>query len=177
MSSEVFATAALVVSLATFVVNYRWNQRAERRARMPVLVFRNRHETDVTVANIGNAPAMNILFAHGRPTRSDQETIVLKEGIHEEWFSPLHLRPIEPNGAVTVPCCSNYGLALKYSDVFEDEYVVKASDYGMRILEGKGHLPNWSMRDESRYLEELSPQTLDALCKGTADGVWAARSH
>ena len=175
MSSSVLAGVALVVSLATFVVNYRWNQRAERRARMPVLVFRERHESDVTVANIGQAPAMNIIFAQGRSL--DGRAIALEGGIHEQWFSPIHLRPLEPNGTVTVPCWMEHGLGVRYTDVFENEYVVKASDYGMRIFEGRGHLPNWNMADESKYIEELSSETLDGLRKGTPDGKWAVHTH
>jgi hypothetical protein len=140
MSSAIFAGVALVVSLATFVVNYRWNQRAERRARMPVLVFRERRESDVTVANIGQAPAMNIIFVQGRAL--DRRAITLEDGVHEQWFSPIHLRPLEPNGTVSVPCWKEHGLGVRYTDVFENEYVVKASDYGMRIFEGKGHLPD-----------------------------------
>jgi len=143
---------------------------------MPVLVFRDRRGSEVTVANIGQAPAMNIVFAQGRPIEPDRKAIELEEGVHEEWFSPIHLRPLEPNGAVTVPCWSEHGLGATYTDVFEDQYVVKASDYGMRIFEGKGHLPDWSIADEARYLDELSAETLDGLRNGTAVGEWAVRT-
>jgi hypothetical protein len=172
----VFAAAALAVSLATFAMNYQWNRRAERRARMPVLVFRDRRESDVTVANVGKSAAMNIIFAQGSRVEPPGGAIDLDEDVREEWFSPIHLRPLEPNATVTVPCFVEYGLGLRYTDVFDAAYVVKATDYGMRIFEGKGHLPPWSMVDEARYLEELRPETLDGLCRGHASGKWAVRS-
>jgi hypothetical protein len=175
MASTLIAVAALVVSFATFVVNYRWSQRAERRARMPVLVFRDRHESDVTVANIGSAPAMNIIFAQGRPATPGGDSIALTDGAHESWFSPIHLRPLEPDGAVKVACWREHGLGLTFTDVFDNTYAVKASDYGMRLFEGPGHLPAWSMRGEAKYPDELSTEERDGLRRGLPAGEWAVR--
>ena len=57
----------------TFVVNYRASAAAERRGRMPVLVFRQRTASGVVVDNVGNGPAMNIIFAQGRANDSSTD--------------------------------------------------------------------------------------------------------
>src|SRR5690348_8762439 len=98
MAPTVIAVAGLFLSFAPCVANQRWDQRAERRGRMPVLVFRDRDESEVTVANIGSAPAVNIIFAQGRPVDASDKPIALRDGAPESWFSPIHLRPLEPDG-------------------------------------------------------------------------------
>jgi hypothetical protein len=175
MASTVIAVAALFLSFATFVVNQRWDQRAERRGRMPVLVFRDRDESEVTVANIGSAPAMNIIFAQGRPVDASDKPIALRDGAPESWFSPIHLRPLEPDGVVTVDCWMKHGLGLTFTDVFDNKYAVKANDYGMRLFEGSGHLPDWSMRDDAKYIDELTADEQDGLRRGLPAGEWATR--
>jgi hypothetical protein len=122
---------------------------------MPVLVFRDRDGSGLSVANVGNGPAMNIIFAQGRATDGSEGPIALKKGIHESWFNPIHLTPIEPGGSLRVPWDTGDGLGLSYSDVFGKTYVVKASEDGMAILEGKRHLPDWSTRHDAKYLFEL----------------------
>jgi len=50
-------------------------------SHMPVLVF-IRDGRGVSVHNVGNGPALNIVFAQA-------ESVVLKNGVHEPWFNPI----------------------------------------------------------------------------------------
>jgi hypothetical protein len=147
--STLIAVAALAVSLVSFVVNFLASQRAERRGRMPVLVFRDRQESPprgrVTVGNVGKAPAMNIVYAQGRSDESPEDPIALERGVHESWFNPVHLPPIEPNGELVIHWDTGDGLGLVYTDPLGRYYTVKATAWGMRLFEGV-HLPRWPMK-------------------------------
>jgi hypothetical protein len=153
MASVVLAALALAVSLASFVVNHRASALAERRGRMPVLVFRERTGSKLVLENVGNGPAMNIIFAQGRTNDSSADPISLSKGIHEPWFNPIHLTPVPPHETLDVPWDTGDGLGLSYTDALGKVYTVKASDYGMVALEGL-HLPDWGTR-EAKYVSQL----------------------
>jgi hypothetical protein len=154
MPSELLAASALAVSFFSFVVNYRASAAAERRGRMPVVVFRERTGTKLVLENVGNGPAMNIIFAQGRTDDSSAEDpISLTKGIHERWFNPIHLTPLPPHETLELPWDTGDGLGLRYTDALGKTYTVKASDRGMVVLEGL-HLPDWEM-GEAKYIDEL----------------------
>jgi len=119
---------------------------------MPALVFRSTDSGRI-VANVGTGPAMNIIYAQGR------RPVALKEGINEPWFNPIHLEPIEPGGEQDVAWEDpDADLGLRYTDAFGSTYVVKASEFGMVILEGKDHLPDWGL-DVAPYLGRIPADT------------------
>ena len=150
-SSDVIAVVAVVISLISAVaalLTYRRGIVAERRGRMPALVFGRddcKH-SQLVIANVGLGPAMNIVYAQGRDPDSEGE-IAIKEGFHETWFNPIHLRPIQPGEKVPISWeVERAALGLRYTDAFGSPYVVKAGDHGMQIFEGASHLPDWSLR-------------------------------
>jgi hypothetical protein len=150
-SSDVFAFVAAVIATVSAVaafLSYRSSKIAARRARMPALVLRPT-SSGVIVANVGTGPAMNIIYAQGR------QPVVLKKGINEPWFNPIHLEPIEPGGEQNVDWADpDADLGLRFTDAFGYTYVVKASEYGMVTLEGKQHLPDWRM-DIAPYFGQI----------------------
>ncbi len=147
-SSDVIAVVAAAIALISAVaaaLTYRRAIIAERRARMPALVFGrdDSNNSALFIENVGVGPAMNVIYAQAGGPR---EAIALEPGFSETWFNPLHLRPIKPGGRVTIPWeVRGAGLGLRYTDAFGSYYVVKAGDHGMRIFEGKAHLPDWDM--------------------------------
>ncbi len=58
------ALAAVIISIVSFVINNRAAQSAERHGRMPVLIPAvDLASGTVSVCNIGNGPAMNVVLA------------------------------------------------------------------------------------------------------------------
>jgi len=170
-ASDVIAGVAVAISLISVVaavLSYRLSKLAERRARMPALVFR-RDGGRLVVANVGVGPAMNVIYAQGRTLDPRAEPIALSTGFHEPWFNPIHLAPIEPGGEQCLEPGGDgsvrwevprAGLGLRYSDAFGNAYVVKATAHGMRIFEGSRHLPAWSTPGMPYlwHLRNLPPQ-------------------
>jgi len=150
-SSDVIAVVAVAISLVSAVAALLTYQRgivAERRQRMPALVFGrdDANHSQLVIANVGTGPAMNIVYAQGRGPDPDGQ-IAIEEGFRETWFNPIHLRPIQPGEKVPISWeVKRAGLGLRYTDAFGSPYVVKASDHGMRIFEGASHVPDWSLQ-------------------------------
>jgi hypothetical protein len=160
-SSEVISVAAVFISLLSVgaaFLTFQISVSAERRARMPALVI-SRAGSELIVANVGAGPALNIIYAQGR------RPIVLGDGINEPWFNPIHLEPIGPGATRRIAWeDESADCGLRYTDAFGYEYVVKASQFGTRILEarrGRRDLPDWELgRDDVPYLSELSKRKL-----------------
>jgi hypothetical protein len=148
-ASDVIAVVAAAIALTSAVAAVLTYQRsivAERRARMPALVFGRdgAKNSELLIENVGVGPAMNIIYAQAG---NADEPISLEHGFRETWFNPIHLRPIAPGSKVSIPWeTRGAGLGLRYTDAFGSYYIVKASDHGMRVFEGKDHLPDWGMQ-------------------------------
>jgi len=155
----IIAAAIALVSAVAAVLTYQRSIVAERRARMPALVFGrdDSKKSELVVENVGTGPAMNVVYAQGGAAG---ESIALERRFRETWFNPIHLRPIAPGEKVSIPWeVQGAGLGLRYTDAFGSYYVVKAGDHGMRILEGKAHLPDWNMQGMP-YVWHLDRQDL-----------------
>jgi hypothetical protein len=82
MLANGLASAALVISLITFVLSYRAATATERRSRLPVLVFvydGNRW----LLRNVGNGPALGILVAQKH----------MKGSQAGNWYNPVRVPP------------------------------------------------------------------------------------
>ena len=105
----IFSGAALLISVATLGVTYRSWQLADRRSRLPVLVFLDSPGPRWRLKNVGNGPALNIVvaqkFKHG-DTEWVEPTRVPALGRDEE----LALTWVAGGGNVDVP-------AAAYSDL------------------------------------------------------------
>lgn len=154
----VFASVISMFSALTVWLTYKRGIVAERRSRMPALVFRYNEANQLFVANVGKGPAMNIVYAQGRRhnAQEGEPPIALKRGRREPWFNPIHLRPIEPGGSVIITWqVKGAGWGLKYTDAFGMHYVVKTGPHGMRVLEGRRHLPSWDL-NRMCYPEDIA---------------------
>lgn len=80
MLATAISIVAIALSAVTFGVSYRSSQVAERRARMPVLVFVYTPEGWV-LRNVGNGPALNIEVAQ----------LIVHSG---QWIFPVRVPPI-----------------------------------------------------------------------------------
>jgi hypothetical protein len=136
MAAELIAVSALVVSFASFLLNIG----ARRRAIMPLLVFLERTGAELTFKNVGNGPAINIIYAQGRATTRSPGSISLSYAGHEHWFNPIHLRPLAPGDAETLAWDTGDDLGIRYTDALGMDYTVKANADGTGVLMGM-HLP------------------------------------
>src|SRR5215472_15073540 len=149
MTADLFAAAAVAISLVSFVVNFWAARAADRRGRMPVLVMErptaDERGNRILLKNVGNGPALNIIFGLAEEVEGAGSR-QLSKGVRERWFSPLHLHPISPGKELDVvhPETSNV-VGAAYTDALGNKYTVKASQYGTVVLEGR-HLPEvWTI--------------------------------
>jgi hypothetical protein len=122
---------------------------------MPVLIFTEREDGVLIISNVSKGPAMNIVYVQ---SGVHKQRVMLKNGVHEVWFNPIHLRPIPPGGKTEVRWDwwrEFDGLGLRYTDLFGAACVVKASSDGMVLFEEKRrlfvfhrrrHLPEWDLK-------------------------------
>lgn len=143
MITDVIAGAALAVSIGAGLVsyvNYLVARDAERRARMPVLVFLRDEPGLLTVANVGNGPALNVVIA-GSSDETVGQPVGLRRSAREAWWNPTHLTPLRAGGGLQVsdPGAASFG--AYFTDVLGHMYTVKTSPQGTLVLEGR-HLPH-----------------------------------
>jgi hypothetical protein len=75
----VLATLAILVSVLTFGLSFRFTRRASIAAKRPVLVFVYEGNTGWILRNIGLGPALNV--------------IVAQKSIGGDWFNPVRVPP------------------------------------------------------------------------------------
>ena len=134
-------------------MNARASAAAERRGRIPVLgIQREDRLQRLVLENVGNGPAMNIIFTKGGQMTL-QPTHLLEQG------HPRAL--VQSHSSHAGSATRNAGCTVGYRGRTRTQLcgmrsgrsTVKASDYGMVVLEGL-HLPDWDMR-EAKYVSEL----------------------
>jgi hypothetical protein len=133
------AAAAVIVSVATFVVSYWTGQRAETRARKPVLVFVDQPaEGNWVLRNVGNGPALNIVVAQR------------KDGY---WFNPVKVPPLGRETSFSLGWLertNDTGLGTAYVDFEGHSYTSTLGDEIARTYEGN-RLPAWRDDEVERY--------------------------
>jgi len=80
----VLSFAALVVSVTTFALNYRYTRRSAVLSRKPVLVFEYYGERGWLLRNVGSGRALNVVVAQKR--------------VGGEWFNPVRIPPLAKDG-------------------------------------------------------------------------------
>ena len=78
--SDALSVAAVLTAVVSAVVSYLLSRGADRRSRIPVLVFTYDPERGWLLRNVGNGPALNILVARHTTDRG--------------WFDPVRVPPI-----------------------------------------------------------------------------------
>jgi hypothetical protein len=140
--ATVVSIAAILLSAVTFAFSYRASRAAERRARMPVLVFLYDGAQGWLLRNVGNGPALNIEVA---------QKIVGGEQAGG-WINPVRVAPMGRDKEVLLSWLrddSLHGLGAVYEDFLgADEgaagraYTVTCGNDRNIVKPGR-HLPKW----------------------------------
>jgi hypothetical protein len=142
MLATVVSIAAIILSAITFGLSYQASRAAERRARMPVLVFVYDGAQGWLLRNVGNGPALNIEVA---------QKIVRGERAGD-WINPVRVAPMGRDKEVVLSWLrddSLHGLGAVYEDFLgADEgaagrtYTVTCGNDRNVVKPGR-HLPEW----------------------------------
>jgi hypothetical protein len=144
MSEMVLSVIAIVLSAVTFGLTYRAGQAADRRSRIPVLVFVYDEHRGWLLRNVGNGPALNITTAI-RKTHEQAE---------DEWEAPTRVPPIERDGEFELHWLKHANvavLAATYQDFLAADTSHKArvytvtSAYDLNQIVPGHLLPDWSV--------------------------------
>lgn len=133
-AKDVFAialsSAALLVSVTTFVLNYRYARRNAVLSRKPVLVFEYAGERGWLLRNAGSGPALNIVVAQKR--------------VGGEWFNPVRIPPLARDGEfllIWLGHVNTTGLGAIYCDTENSPYTSTCGNDLSRTAEGHGFGP------------------------------------
>lgn len=109
MISDALSVTALVVSVVTFAMSYRASHRAERRSRIPVLVFVYDPARGWMLRNVGNGPALNIIVAQQHVTGERARS----------WYAPVRVPPLAAEAEFQLNWLGHegdFGLGAVYED-------------------------------------------------------------
>src|SRR5262245_54533050 len=140
MLATTVSIAAIVVSSVTFGLSYRASKAAERRSRIPVLVFVYNGFEGWLLRNVGNGPALNIEVA--------QKVVRGKQA--GSWVNPVRVPPLARDKEIVLSWLGHdnlHGLGAVYEDFLSaDEgtpgrvYTVSCGNDRNVIMPGR-HLP------------------------------------
>jgi hypothetical protein len=136
------AIVAVIVSLVSFVINFRASQAADRHARMPIVIPQVYEMPGgalrVKVRNIGKGPAVNVVIADalGELATTDVRHVRLSRYKNKShWGVPRHLERIPDGAELEYPWDSQSyqgALGLSYTDVLGSPYTLLTSKFGTR---------------------------------------------
>jgi hypothetical protein len=143
MAAIAVSIAAIVVSGVTFGLSYRASTAAERRSRIPVLVFVYDGRQGWLLKNVGNGPALNIEVAQ-KVVRGEEAGA---------WLNPVRVPPIARDNESVLAWLGHdnlHGLGAVYEDFLSaDEgkpgrvYTVTCGKDRNTVRPGR-HLPTWA---------------------------------
>lgn len=123
--SAILSATALIVSLFTFVLNYRFARRSAILGRKPVLVFEYDGNIGWTLKNVGAGPALN--------------TIVAQKRVGGEWFNPVRVPPLAKDGHMVLTWLGHVnttGLGATYSDFNGKPYTSTCGNDLSQVFDG-----------------------------------------
>ena len=146
MLATAVSIVAILLSGVTFGLSYRASKAAERRARIPVLVFVYDSTRGWLLRNVGNGPALNIEVA--------QKVVRGEQAGH--WVNPVRVPPVGRDKEIPLSWLGHdnlHGLGAVYEDFLSaDEgvggrvYSVTCGNDRNTIKPGR-HLPEWTEAD------------------------------
>lgn len=155
MLTTAISIAALLLSAITFGLAHRASKAAERRSRIPVLVFVYDPLSGWQLHNVGNGPALNVEVA---------QKVVGGERAGA-WINPVRVPPLGRDKAVVLEWLehdNSHGLGAVYEDFLSaDEaragrlYTVICSKDRNVVTPGR-HLPTWT-ENEIRAQWQVKP--------------------
>ncbi len=142
--ANTLAAGALILSLVTFGLTQRFASAADRRARIPVLVFVYDPTGHWLLRNVGNGPALNITLAI-KASHDDRE-----------WQKPTRIPPIAKDAERKLPWLGDddYAvLAASYEDFLAADnrrrsrvYTVTMA-YDLNRIVPSHELPRWTVEE------------------------------
>ena len=140
-AATAIAIVSISIALTSFVVNYRFAQRASVRARKPVLVFvDDPSEGTWVLRNVGNGPALNVLVAQ-------------REG--GKWFNPVLVPPLGTDSSFPLSWLgrtNTSGLGTTYADFEDRRYTSTLGGERSHTYE-RNRLPHWDDTEVKRHWE------------------------
>lgn len=155
MLSNIIAAAALILSMLTFGLAQRTARAADRRSRIPVLVFVYDPSGRWLLRNVGNGPALNI-------------TVAMKVN-HEDhdWKNPTRIPPISRDREFQLTWLHDYDvavLAASYDDFLSADNSGKSREYTVQMaydlnrVVPRRELPRWELTDTLAHWQRESGQ-------------------
>lgn len=137
--STLIAGIAVGISIVTFIISLWRGQRAEARARKPVLVFVDDPDIGCWVLrNVGNGPALNVLVAQRR---------------NGQWFNPVKLPPLARDATFPLGWLgrvNDTGLGATFFDFEGSAYTSTLGEEVVKTYAGQ-RLPIWPDSDVERH--------------------------
>jgi hypothetical protein len=141
MLSNTIAVVALILSVVTFGLAQRFTSAADRRSRIPVLVFVYESNGYWILRNVGNGPALNITLA------------IKAKHDDRDWQNPTRIPPIGRNDEFRLSWLGDSDIAViaaSYEDFLTADnprrsrvYTVSMVDDINRVVPRR-ELPHWS---------------------------------
>lgn len=151
MTELILSGAASLVSLVSVALTYRLWVLADRRSRLPVLIFMDDRGKDTdpdkwwVLRNVGNGPALNIVIA--------------RKSTHDatEWSEPTRIAALARDSEVALPWLADSGfvavLAATYQDFIGADgsgrvraFTTVCSHNANSVRLGR-HLPAWKVEE------------------------------
>jgi hypothetical protein len=141
---------ALLVSTVTFGLAQHFQRAADRRSRIPVLVFDYDPEFHWRIRNVGNGPALNIDFA------------IKKNYDDEEWQHPTRIPPIARDSSFSLTWLGTSDvdvMAAAYEDFLAADTSGRARTYTVLMTNDKNQivprreLPAWDASQSMTHWE------------------------
>jgi hypothetical protein len=140
---------AIAIALTSFIVNYLHSRDADRKSRMPVLVFEYTFDSGWLLRNVGSGPALNILVAQapgGRFRPCDEE-------IDSGWKRPVRIPPLPRGGECSlhwVAHITKASLGATFTDFDGHAYTVTCRNDLSQVCSGR-RMPEWNEEEIKRH--------------------------
>jgi hypothetical protein len=167
------ATVAVILSAITFALAQRFSQAADRRSRLPVLVFTYDPGGHWLLRNVGNGPALNIIIA----LKMDHADF--------DWQQPTRIPPISRDGEFKLAWLDNSDLAViaaSYEDFLVADTLRQSREYTVTMkydtnrVVPRRELPRWDVTDSMAHWQRHPPSHPGPLAKVQlkSSEVWRA---
>ena len=123
--SATLSLSALLVSVVTFALSYRYTRKSAVLARKPVLVFEYDGNVGWLLLNVGAGPALNVIVAQKR--------------VGGEWFNPVRVPPLSKDGKVVLGWLNHVnttGLGATYVDTEQLPYTSTCGNDLSKVCSG-----------------------------------------
>lgn len=171
MLANALAAVALILSAVAFGLTQRLASAADRRSRIPVLVFVYDSNGHWLLRNVGNGPALNVVLAT-KASHDDQE-----------WQKPTRIPPVARDSEFELAWLGDEDyavLAASYEDFLAADNMRRSRSYTVSMaydlnrIVPRRELPRWTIDETEAYWQH--EQTGDGRERASDGTVPPARS-